>query len=161
MIAFTAVVCMSYSSTLALPSEVRLESISKLVKAIKEGKKVRLVGDSIHFRQQVRSERKDCHGMMEHHFGSAAIIQDIRCPGLSGKAPQQYVFAIEQVILSHEDARNLADDYICLVMEVMICHIPYFKFLLNFIPQHLTDGYTAQMQTISVVVPLDAVHKNE
>ena len=99
---------------------------------------------------------------MQHYFGSAAIVQDTNFEHLKDEAPQQAGFVLEEVImLSHGDGRNLANDYSYLMMKVAAHHIPHFKFLLDFVPEYLRDGYTEQMKQKSVVVPLGAVHKNE
>ena len=82
-----------------IQEEIRLDSIAKLVQAVKDGKKFRLVGDNINFHQQIRSERKDKHSKMQHYFGSAAKVQDTNFDHLQDEAPQQAGFEMMEMMV--------------------------------------------------------------
>ena len=152
---------MSSSTTLRLQDQIMNECEAKLVEAIKAGKRFRLVGDNINFQTQVRDERKDRHGKMEHYFGSAAIIQTLDFEHLPSERPVVSNINLPQVMLTEQESEGLVDDYGYMMMKVAATHLPYFSFLKDLLPENITDEYSAQLTQKTPVIPLIAMHKNE
>ena len=152
---------MSSTTTLRLQDQIESESVERLVKAIKDGKSFRIVGDNIDFYTHVRDERKDRQGRMHHYFGSAAIVQHLSFEHLSNQRPPVANIQLENVMLTPDESEALVEDYAYLVMRVASTHIPYFSFLKDFVPDHFTDGYSHVLAKKSDVIPLMALNKNE
>ena len=75
-------ICICYTRRKKLLDEFKGEFDAKVIEAIIEGKKLRLIGDNVNYYVSVRDERSTRHGRMMNLFGSAILIRELSFPDL-------------------------------------------------------------------------------
>ena len=73
----------SYQTALKIIEEIGHHNNDTMVKGIKDGHNIRIVGDNINVKMGVKYERSDHHGNMLNWFASAVILQETSFTGLS------------------------------------------------------------------------------
>ena len=155
-------VCESYDRTLAIIQELSRNSEDIIVKALKAGFHLRVVGDNINFWVKVRDERKGHHSHMEHYFGNIAIINILEFSrSVNGKASDPAWQHYCSRCYSKLGWCFSFEDYSFICMKVTAKYISFFKFLGINLPGCLTDEYTEKISDKTRVIPLPALHKNE
>jgi len=156
-------VCLSYTRSQLLIDAIRGDFDAKVIDAVRNGKKIRLVGDNVNITVGCRDEISDRHRKSLHYFGSAVIIHELDFPEANNGTSQMdyHNLTVSDLLPNIDDVSNLVDDYAHMVMHVAIKHIAYFKFLKGLISSHITDENSEQLKTRTVVVPLQLLAKNQ
>jgi hypothetical protein len=156
-------VCLSYCCTERLIESIRTDFDSSLVDAVRNGKRIRLVGDNVNMTVGVRDERADRHGKQLNYFGSAALVHDFNFPAASRTTPQRDYRTVTSADLlpSPDDNNHLIDDYVHMAMHVSLKHIAYFSYLKELLPQYLLDENSDKLKQKTGVIPLSVLAKNE
>ena len=159
-------VCLSYGAGIELLEKYAGQYNVEVIQALKDGKRIRLVGDNVNWKVNVHDERQDHHGRMYHAFGSAIIVQNTNYIGLPCNHPQQPVEETEShlFIPSKEEYDCLKKDFAVTMLKVSAKHIPYFQKFLRYIPSYSkiwTEDKPAGLEQKNKVIPLPVLHLNE
>lgn len=86
------------------------------------------MGDNINWTVGVHDQTQDNRGHMQHAFGSAAIVQNIRFDHLSNTYPQLdfCTTPIQAFLPPPEDNEILIRDYTIISARVIFKHLPLF-----------------------------------
>ncbi len=119
-------ICLSYKNTLQLCDLLADEMKLQVVKAVKEQKQIRIVGDNLNFTTHVRDERMSKHGKMHHYFGSAILVHDLSFPNTSRVQPQIVLDAVKAdlFIPDASEQQQTVNDYALMAIQVAIERIP-------------------------------------
>lgn len=100
---------------------------------------------------------------MQHAFGSAAIVQNIRFDHLSNTYPQQdfCTTPIQAFLPSPEDNEILIRDYTIISARVIFEHLPYFRQFRDVVPAFISQPTCPELLQKSKVIPLPVLYKNE
>jgi hypothetical protein len=100
---------------------------------------------------------------MEHWFGSAAIIQNVRFDELCAGSPQCNLLELSwhSFVPNNEDFTALLGDYTLLIARVLAKFIPAFKFCESTVNKHIIGQFSEELARKNKVVPLPVVAKNE
>ena len=156
-------VTMSYSTNNSLLDMIGGHFDSKVVEAVAQHRRFRLIGDNINWKTDPSEEREDHHREWNHAFGSLAIIQNLDFDTLPNIAPQvpHYVLPDETFLLNKEDWTNIRYEYIVHIARVLAEHVHWFKFLKRFLPDHMPAEYSEQLTKQNEVIPLPVLFENE
>ena len=135
----------------------------ELVATTEEGKKFRLVGDNINWTVGVHDQRQDNRGHMQHAFGSAAIVQNLKFDHLSNVYPQRNYFEIpvHSFIPSDDDLQHIRREDVILMSRVAFKHIPFFQQFKDIVPLYISKPVSQSQKEKSKVIPLPVLYKNE
>ncbi|XP_006814411.1 uncharacterized protein LOC102801398 [Saccoglossus kowalevskii] len=149
-------VCLSYTQSKAIMDEVGGHFNSELIDAVRNGSRLRLVGDNCNYRVNVHDERTDAHSVMHHDFASAAVVQLLDFKELNNIAPQiDYLCTNHTTFLTNNtECHEMKMEYVVHIARVAVRILPCFQFLKDVIPQHLTGRFSKELAVKSKVVPL-------
>ena len=135
----------------------------ELVATTEEGKKFRLVGDNINWTVGVHDQRQNNRGHMQHAFGSAEIVQNLKFDHLSNVYPQRNYFEIpvHSFIPSDDDLQHIRREDVILMSRVAFKHIPFFQQFKDIVPLYISTPVSQSQKEKSKVIPLPVMYKNE
>ena len=139
---------MSYCHSLSVLEKFGGNFNSAVIDAIKDGKRIRLIGDNINWKTGVHDERRDRHAHMNHAFGSAVIIQNHNFTNLSNISPQQQhiELSFKDFLLSPDDWTHVRWEYAVLIGRVVAKHIPALAFVREHFPNLIKGPYSDQLK---------------
>ena len=152
----------SYQTALKIIEEIGHHNNDTVVKGIKDGHNIRIVGDNINVKMGVKYERSDHHGNMLNWFASAVILQETSFTGLSEiQQCEAEELQLAAFVPTMDDDRQLKNDLSSLIRKVAHEFLPQLQFLhnkaaVNVIPENADD--LARKNTI---VPLPVLPLNE
>ena len=155
--------CMSYGHSLSLMDNFGGSFNTAVIDAIKDEKRIRLIGDNVNWKTGVHDERKDHHEHMNHAFGSAVIIQNLNFSHLCNSSPQlmHTELSYEDFLLSSDEWKHVRWEYAVLISRVVKKHIPSLAFVSDHFPKLIKGPYSEQLREPNKVVPLPILYCNE
>ncbi|XP_071153480.1 uncharacterized protein [Mytilus edulis] len=156
-------VCLSYGHGLTILDKFSGNFNSAVIDALKDEKRIRLVGDNINWKTNVHDERQDNHGKMHHAFGSAVIVQTLSFENISRIKPQKLFYEVDHQLFlpSSDEWKHIKEEYAIHMLHVAFKHIPYFKIFEKLITKQIVGQYSEQLKKKNKVFPLPVLHLNE
>ena len=110
----------------------------------------------------MQDERQDRHGGMKHMFASAAILQPDLPLDLPNdpRIPLQHL-TIENILPSRLDLDNVKLEYIKLIVDIIVEHVPALPFMKGTVPSIIKGPYSDLLAAISCTVPFEVLPYNE
>ncbi len=135
----------------------------QLINNIKEGKRLRLVGDNVDVTFGVKYERLHKHVHMEHWFGSVAIFQQPLFADLPATRPQLDLMTTSNdlFMLTNEDLTRMKHNFILHIGKIGVKHLPCLKVFKRVIPKHILGTDSTKLATKADIVPLECLPYNE
>ena len=151
---------MSYPTLLDVTKTVAAHFNDELVRAIKDGQQLRLIGDNLNFRVGVTYENKFNHSHMVHMFGSCALLTNpvfVEKP----EAPEIPLvnLTIDDVTLSAAEYAVMRRDLVSIVAPVLGKYLPQLQLWMKSVPALQPSHPEFAQQT--TVIPLSVLPLNE
>lgn len=156
--------CMSYEQSHNLLQEIGQTYTNQMSAAMKEGKRLCLVGDNVNYAVGIREQRKENCGktkLLHHAFASVALLNDSKFDHLSKIKPQRpwTDLKLDDFIVNEEEYKNIRLDYTKHIVKSAIKHVPFFKILDDVFDESSKTNEEQYRKTL--VIPLETVLKNE
>lgn len=135
----------------------------KAIEAVKQGKKLRGIGDNWDLRVHPHDMRKDNQNQDLHYFALTLIVERVPSLGLSNDSPQKDIKTLPncEFLLSDDETSKLREDFKVLVGRVLVSYIPSLSFMKSVIPNHIQHRYQKEMSQQSTIVPIPMQLKDE
>ena len=154
---------MSHRRTLNISNNVAEHFRNDLVEAVAKDKTFRIAGDNINWAAQVRDQREDHHGHMEHAFGSIAIINRINFDHLNATSPQKppRTLSLFDLMPTVQEMMAIKREYAIFIGKTAAKLIPTLSFVEELLPENITGKFSEQLAARSDVIPLPVLFLNE
>ena len=154
-------VTMSYNTSVDMVKSIGLHFKDQLITAVKNGKRVRLIGDNLNFEEGVSHESMDDHKHNVHMFSSCVLVSELTFQEKSDHPeiplPQ---LQMKNVLLSTEEYKVMRDDLVIIVAQVLKKYLPQVKFHMESVPDKV--GLDQEEFTHKTgVIPLPVLDLNE
>ncbi|CAG2192235.1 unnamed protein product [Mytilus edulis] len=155
---------MSYEQSHNLLQEIGQTYTNQMSAAMKEGKRLCLVGDNVNYAVGIREQRKENCGktkLLHHAFASVALLNDSKFDHLSKIKPQRpwTDLKLDDFIVNEEEYKNIRLDYTKHIVKAAIKHVPFFKILDDVFDE--SSKINEEQYRKNLVIPLETVLKNE
>ena len=154
-------VTISYPRSLDVMKAVGDHFKEQLVSAVKDGKRLRLIGDNLNFMQGVAYENMDRHSHMVHMFASCALLSEkvfTDRPDIP-EVPLNDI-TMKEITFSRTEYRAMRDDLVPLVAKVLSKYLPQLKHFMDTAPKQFAAPQPEFCEKTQVV-PLPVLQLNE
>ena len=63
-------------------------------------------------------------------------------------------FELKEYLLTHKEQKQMRNEYIILVLRILLKYIPWLGTLKNFVPDHIEHAYSKEMSMKSTIISL-------
>ena len=152
-------ITLSYCRSIAHAQEFSRVTLATLVKAVKDGKYIRFIGDNLNFFTNVKYERLQKHAHMHHMFAIAAYVFN-REYGHKSNKPEMNVrrMSHNDIALKRAEYINIRSLVIRIITPIISAYMPAFKILSMAIRNGTHEDSRHEKTTI---IPLEVLPFNE
>ena len=81
---------------------------------------------------------------------------DFRISGLDNTTPQGKLedFELKEYLLTHEEQQQMRNEYIILVLRILLKYIPWLSTLKKLVPDHIEHAHSKEMSMKSTIISL-------
>lgn len=151
----------SYTGASRIIDEVGKHNHDEIVDFVRDGGKIRLIGDNINIHVGVKNQRLNHHSNMLNWFASAIITQSNPFSELNYQLMVKQKIFLRKLLIQQKDDKILKNDYGVHISGIAKELCPHLQFLHGNAKDIIKGEYTDTLQKKNLVVPLPTLPLNE
>ena len=149
-------VCQSHQNWLRIMDDIGDHLCEVVQEEMSKGLRPRLIFDNFDFRISAGEMLQGVENKDRHWICQFLTFDRISTENLDNTTPQGKLedFELKEYLLTHEEQQQTRNEYIILVLRILLKYIPWLSTLKKLVPDHIEHTYSKEMSMKSTIISL-------